>query len=321
VFVHPLRSVVERLRGSRVLVIGDVMVDEYMKCEVSRISPEAPVPILEVKSHELTLGGAANAAANIQALGGATTLIGVVGRDDTATAMADRLVRAGIAYDLVPDDARPTVKKTRFVAQGQQIIRVDHERRRPVDGAARDAMRKAIDTAIRDTQACVLSDYAKGAITPELAQYAIAAARAAGVPVIVDPKQRSFAAYRGATVITPNVHELEAAAPHHEGFDVERAALELLPAIDGAQLLVTRGAEGMTLFRSSAVALHVPAKAKEVFDVTGAGDTVVATLALALAAGAPIEAAVELASIAAAIAVSKRGTSTVSPAELLAALD
>jgi rfaE bifunctional protein kinase chain/domain len=319
--VNHLRPLVERLHGCRVLVIGDVMVDEYMKCEVSRISPEAPVPVLEVKSHELALGGAANAAANIQALGGAAMLVGVVGRDDTADALSTKLVHSGIAHDLVPDDDRPTIKKTRFVAQGQQIIRVDHEKRRPVDGAASDGMRAAIDKALRDTNACVLSDYAKGAVTSDIAQYVIRAARDAGVPVIVDPKQRSFAAYRGATVITPNLHELEAAAPTYEGLDVERAAASLLPGIDGAALLVTRSSEGMTLFRLTSEPFHVPAMAREVYDVTGAGDTVVATLALALAARAPLEQAVELASIAAAIAVSKRGTSTVSPAELAAALD
>jgi rfaE bifunctional protein kinase chain/domain len=311
---------VEQLRGCRVLVVGDVMLDEYLKGDVSRISPEAPVPVLEVRSHDYRLGGAANAAANIQVLGGLTTLVGVVGNDETAGVLGDRLAHLEIANALVADAGRPTSKKTRLVAQQQQIVRVDHEKRHAVDGETARAIREAIDRGIAGTQAVVLSDYAKGVVTHEIAQHAIRAARSANVPVIVDPKQRSFAAYAGATVITPNLHELEAAAPHHGPFDVERAASTLLATIDGSALLVTRSADGMTLYRNGVSSFHVPAMAKEVFDVTGAGDTVVATLALALAARVPMEAAVELASVAAAISVSKRGTSTVSPAELASAL-
>lgn len=319
--MHPLRAVVEQFRGCRVLVIGDVMLDEYLRGDVSRISPEAPVPVVEVRSHDWRLGGAANAAANIQVLGGVTTLVGVVGKDDTAGVLADRLAHQNIASAVVADVDRPTSKKTRIVAQQQQIVRVDHEKRLPVAGAVASELRRAIDRAITGVQACVLSDYAKGVVTSEIARHTIDAARAAGVPVVVDPKQRSFAAYRGATVITPNLHELEAAAHGVVPFDVERAVAGLLPELAGAALLVTRSADGMTLFRSERPAVHVAALAKEVFDVTGAGDTVVATVALALAARIPIEQAIELASIAAAISVSKRGTSTVSPGELVAAID
>ena len=316
-----LRRVVDQLRGCRVVVVGDVMLDEYLKGEVSRISPEAPVPVLEVRSHDYTLGGAANAAANIQALGGATTLIGVVGKDETASVVGQRLEHHGITGALIADSERPTITKTRLVAQGQQIVRVDREKRAPIGESIASSVKHAIDAAVRDAQALVLSDYAKGLITADVAQHAIRAARASGVPVIVDPKQRSFAAYAGATVITPNLHELEAASPTVAPFEVVRAATSLLPHLDGSALLVTRSAEGMTLFRTGAPQVHVPAMAKEVFDVTGAGDTVVATVALALAARVPIEHAIELASVAAAIAVSKRGTSTVSPAELASALE
>jgi len=316
--VNHLRSVVGQLRGCRVLVIGDVMVDEYMKCDVSRISPEAPVPVLEVKTHDMTLGGASNAAANIQALGGSTTIVGVVGRDDTAEAMYGKLDHYGIVKRLVVDDARPTSKKTRFVAQGQQIVRVDREQRTPVTGDVATAMKKMISSEMAGAQACVLSDYAKGVITAEIARHAITVARAANVPVVVDPKQRDFSVYAGATVITPNLHELDAASRGIH--DITAAVASLLPTVDGSALLVTRSAEGMTLFRGDLAPFHVPAMAKEVFDVTGAGDTVVATIALALAARLSLEVAVELASVAAAIAVSKRGTSTVSPDELAAAL-
>jgi D-beta-D-heptose 7-phosphate kinase/D-beta-D-heptose 1-phosphate adenosyltransferase len=316
-----LRAVVDQLRGCRVVVVGDVMLDEYLKGDVSRISPEAPVPVLEVRNHEYALGGAANAAANIQALGGATTLVGVVGEDATAAIVRDRLGRHGITSALVPDGDRPTITKTRLVAQGQQIVRVDRERRAPVGDAIAAELRRAIDASVHGAQALVISDYAKGLVTADLAQHAIRAARAQAIPVVVDPKQRSFSPYAGATVITPNLHELEAASSAPGPFEIERAVASLLPQLDGGALLVTRSADGMTLFRSGASPIHVPAMAKEVFDVTGAGDTVVATLALALAARIAIEHAIELASVAAALSVSKRGTSTVSPAELAAALE
>jgi len=319
--VDHLRPALAQLRGCRVLVIGDVMLDEYLRGTVTRISPEAPVPVVEVRSYDWRLGGAANAAANIQALGGVTTLVGVVGKDEAAAIVADRLAQHGVASAVIVDPDRPTSKKTRIVAQQQQIVRVDHEQRHPIAGAVAQGVRHAIDQAIRGAQACVLSDYAKGVVTAEIARYTIDAARAAGIPVIVDPKQRSFAVYRGATVITPNLHELEVAAQGVPPFEVARAATSVLAEIAGAALLVTRSADGMTLFRPGRDPFHVAAMAKEVFDVTGAGDTVVATIALALGARVAIEQAVELASLAAAISVSKRGTSTVGTAELAAAID
>jgi rfaE bifunctional protein kinase chain/domain len=319
--VHPLHILVEQFRGRRLVVIGDVMLDEYLRGDVSRISPEAPVPVLEVRAHDWRLGGAANAAAGIQALGGATTLIGVVGKDESAAILSNRLADHGIASAVVVDPDRPTSKKTRLVAQQQQIVRIDHEKRHPISGAVEDGVRDAIDHAMRDADACVLSDYAKGVLTGDVVRHAIDTARTAGVPIIVDPKKRSFAVYRGATVITPNLHELEAASHGVVPFEVERAAASVLAEIAGAALLVTRSADGMTLFRAGRDPFQVAALAKEVFDVTGAGDTVVATIALALAARVAIEHAVTLASLAAAISVSKRGTSTVSPAELLSAID
>lgn len=319
--MHHLRPVVEQLRGCRVAVIGDIMLDEYLRGEVNRISPEAPVPVLEVKSHECRLGGSANAAANLAALGGKVTLVGVVGDDEAARTVGEQLGEHRIVSAVICDPQRPTSKKTRLVAQQQQIVRIDREQRRPITGEIEELVCAAIDRALTDAQACVLSDYAKGVITAEVARHAIAAARRAQIPIVVDPKQRSFAVYRGATVITPNVHELEAATASVQPFDVARAADRAMMDSAGAALLVTRSAEGMTLYRAAHEPLHVAARAREVFDVTGAGDTVVAALALALAARVAIEHAVELASIAAAISVSKRGTSTVTPGELLTAID
>jgi len=315
-----LRSLVEQLRGHAVLVIGDVMLDEYLRGEVSRISPEAPVPVLEVTARDRRLGGAANAAANIKALGGTAFLVGVTGKDETADTLGQQLAKQEIISSLVSDPSRPTSRKTRLVAQQQQIVRVDEERREPIEGLVVENVKRAIDGRIRTSRAVVLSDYGKGVVTAEIARYAIEAARAANLPVVVDPKQRDLTLYRGASYLTPNLHELDAASPGG-GTAPARAAEALLPTLGGAGLLVTMSAAGMTLYRADQPELHVAALAKEVFDVTGAGDTVVATIALALAAGVSIELAMELASVAAAISVSKRGTSTVSPAELSAALD
>ena len=234
--MHHLRPLLDRLRGCRVLVVGDLMLDEYLRGDVSRISPEAPVPVLEVRAQESRLGGAANAAANIQSLGGVALLVGVVGKDETAATFGERLSAAKIASTCVPDPGRPTSKKTRLVAQQQQIVRVDHEKRHAISGAVQDAVKQAIDLRIKDAHAVVISDYAKGVITPDVARHVIATAQAAGLPVVVDPKQRDFTLYAGATVITPNLHELEAAALTPGLFDVERVARELLPVLVGAAL-------------------------------------------------------------------------------------
>lgn len=315
-------AVIERLRDHRVLVIGDLMIDEYLRGDVHRVSPEAPVPVLELRATEHRLGGAANTAHNLARLGARATVIGVVGADDGAQVLSAALERAGIAARTCVDRDRPTTRKTRLVAGGHQIARVDAERRTPISGAVLDDVSAAIVAALADTDAMVLSDYGKGVVTPALARAAIAAGRARGVPIVVDPKQRDFAPYAGATVITPNLVELEHAVGHAVAAlsEVDRAATRLAATLDGTALLVTRGADGMTLYRDGVRGAHVAAAAREVFDVTGAGDTVVATLALALAAGLALEDAMELASLAAGISVSRRGTSTVSPEELAAAI-
>ncbi|HVK72635.1 MAG TPA: D-glycero-beta-D-manno-heptose-7-phosphate kinase [Kofleriaceae bacterium] len=315
-------SVVERLRGHRVLVIGDLMLDEYLRGDVHRVSPEAPVPVLDLKATEHRLGGAANTAANLARLGAQATVIGVVGDDDGARVLEAALTRAGIAARTCVDRDRPTTRKTRLVAGGHQIARVDAERRTPVAGEVVAALRAAIDAELAGAEAIVLSDYAKGVITRDVARAAIAAGRSRGLPVVVDPKQRDFSTYAEATVITPNLNELEQAVGHpaHTLDEIDAAARTLAPRLAGAALLVTRGADGMTLYRDGVRGAHVPAAAREVFDVTGAGDTVVATLTLALAAQLSLEEAMDLASLAAGISVSRRGTSTVGPDELAAAV-
>lgn len=315
-------SVVERLRGHRVLVIGDLMIDEYLRGEVHRVSPEAPVPVLDLRATDHVLGGAANTAHNLARLGATVTVAGAVGDDAGAGILADALRSAGITARLTVDPTRPTTRKTRVVAGGHQIVRIDAERRAPLDGPALADLLAVIGDAIADADAVVLSDYAKGVITGDVTARAIAACQRRAVPLVVDPKRRDFAIYRGATVLTPNLHELEAACGHPVAdlAAIDRAAAALAAHLDDTALLVTRGADGMTLYQRGARGHHVPAAAREVFDVTGAGDTVVAALTLALAAALPLPDAMDLASVAAAIAVSRRGTATVEPDELAAAL-
>jgi rfaE bifunctional protein kinase chain/domain len=315
-------SLIDRLAGRHVVVAGDVMLDEFARGDVRRISPEAPVPVLEVTSRGYALGGAANAAANVASLGGRSTLIGIVGADSGASVIGSMLADRAIVSRLVADPARPTTHKTRLVARGQQIVRIDQESRAEPSAATRDKLVAELTEAAANADAFILSDYAKGAVFPELTGAIVAAARARGIAVVADPKQRDLRHYRGVSVITPNQGELELAVGRALASedDFLAAAAEVLPLLEGGSLLATRGADGMTLFEPGNPPFHVRAAAKSVFDVTGAGDTVVATLAIALAGGASLREAVSAASAAAGVVVSKVGTASVSPAELASAL-
>ena len=314
---------IRAFEGKRIVVVGDIMLDEYVHGDVARISPEAPVPVLEVRERIFRPGGAANAAANVASLGGDPVVIGVVGADAAARLLVPLLDGAGVACALVTAPGRPTTSKTRVVARGQQVVRLDEEAKTPLAPDVEDALVATFEREIVAAAACIVSDYAKGVISDRVARAAIAAARRKGLPIVVDPKARSFARYAGATFVTPNTHELEVATGrsglHAEG-DVVSAALELLPSLEGGSLLVTRGGLGMTLFVPGAPPVHLPTCARAVYDVVGAGDTVVTTLALGLATGAPAIVAVDLANRAAGIAVSKPGTATVSRDELGSAL-
>jgi D-beta-D-heptose 7-phosphate kinase/D-beta-D-heptose 1-phosphate adenosyltransferase len=316
------RSLLDALVGRRVVVIGDVMLDEFARGDVRRISPEAPVPVLEVTSRTHALGGAANAAANVASLGGKATLIGIVGDDIGAAVITSLLSDRGIDARLVKDRARPTTHKTRLVARGQQIVRIDQESRTEPGAETRRHLVEAVAEAAVTADAFIISDYAKGAFSPELSETIVSAARKRGVSVVADPKHRDLRLYRGVSVVTPNHGELELAVGRtlDTDDDFARAAAEVLPLLDGGALLATRGADGMTLFEPNRPAFHVKAAAKSVFDVTGAGDTVVATLAIALAGGASMQDAVTAASAAAGVVVSKVGTASLSPVELAEAL-
>ncbi|HVH45905.1 MAG TPA: D-glycero-beta-D-manno-heptose-7-phosphate kinase, partial [Labilithrix sp.] len=308
-------------KGRRIAVVGDLMLDEFVRGDVLRISPEAPVPVLEVKDRTAMPGGAANAAANVASLGGKVSLVGCVGADVAGETTRRLAFEAGIdASGFVVDASRPTTLKTRIVARNQQVVRIDHETRGSFAPTIAEAVANAVRAALESADACIVSDYGKGIVTPELVRVIVEAA--AGKPIVVDPKRRDFGAYRGATLITPNLGELEVAVGRTTTSvdDIVEAAQTLLPQLGGGAILVTRGPGGMSLVEPGKSAVHVPARARAVFDVTGAGDTVVGTLALALAVRLPLAVAIDVASAAAAIAVSKPGTATVSIEELRAEL-
>jgi rfaE bifunctional protein kinase chain/domain len=304
--------------GVTVLTIGDVMLDEYVWGDVQRISPEAPVPVVEVQRRTHVPGGAANVAAGVVALGGRALLGGVVGADPPAEHLRDAVREAGLETEgLVVDPARPTTTKTRVIAHSQQVVRTDAEDRSPLPPKLEAELVDWAAGHLSEVDSVVLSDYAKGVVSSSIARRVIELGRAHGKPVVVDPKGTDYAKYSGATVITPNAHDAGRAANVHvdEYNDLLEVARRLTAVCDGAGLLVTRGASGMTLFGPNGPA-DISAEAHEVYDVTGAGDTVVAALAVALAQGLTLEQAVRVANAAAGIAVEKVGTATVTFEEL-----
>lgn len=316
-------SFARRFSGRHVVVIGDLMLDEFARGDVRRISPEAPVPVLELQARELVLGGAANAAANVVSLGARATMVGIIGSDQNGDVVERLFGERSLASSVVRDPSRPTTHKMRIVARGQQIVRIDSESRSEPSPSVKAQLVEAAVKALAQADACILSDYAKGAIYPELVAAVVDACRDRKLPIVADPKRSDLRFYRGVTVITPNTNELEAAVGRslHTDDEYAGAAQEVLPMLGGGALLATRGAGGMTLFTAGGERAHVPALARSVFDVTGAGDTVVATLAVALAAGFSLAEGVELASASASVAVSKHGTALVSPDELGRALE
>ncbi|WP_341920621.1 bifunctional D-glycero-beta-D-manno-heptose-7-phosphate kinase/D-glycero-beta-D-manno-heptose 1-phosphate adenylyltransferase HldE [Hydrocarboniphaga effusa] len=314
-------SLLPRFAKARVLVVGDVMLDRYWTGSTSRISPEAPVPVVRVSRDQARPGGAANVALNLAALGVQTRLLGVIGADEAGAVLRERVAEASIAAHWIEAPTHPTITKLRVLSRNQQVIRLDFEESFAAgDAFAREDFSRAFDALLPQVDAVLLSDYGKGTLAQ--VQALIEACRRAGKPVTVDPKGSDYARYRGATLLTPNVPELEAVV----GACADEATLvakgeALLHELQLQALLVTRSEKGMTLLRVDAAPLHLPTQAREVFDVTGAGDTVISTLTAALAAGADLERAVTLSNAAAGITVGKLGAATVSPAELEATLD
>jgi D-beta-D-heptose 7-phosphate kinase/D-beta-D-heptose 1-phosphate adenosyltransferase len=318
-----LLNLLGTFHSARVLVLGDVMLDRFVYGTVERISPEAPIPVMNVERTADMLGGAANVARNVATLGGQAILVGVVGEDVTADNMRSQLALIPtIQAHLVSDPSRPTTIKTRHIADRQQILRSDVESKAPLNDTAAEAVLAQFKSDLATASVVIISDYAKGVLTETVTAEAISAARAAGKIVLVDPKAKSFLKYRGASVLTPNRHELEIACGHECSSDeqVLAGAREILGQAGCAAVVVTRGKAGMSVVEHNGHAEHIRTVAKEVYDVSGAGDTAVATMGLGLAGGADITQVVRLANAAAGVVVGKYGTATVTAGEVIAKL-
>jgi D-beta-D-heptose 7-phosphate kinase/D-beta-D-heptose 1-phosphate adenosyltransferase len=314
--------------GKRIVVLGDLMLDEFIWGRVRRISPEAPVPVVEVDRQTLALGGAGNVVSNLAALGAHPTPVGVLGDDPDAERLRGAFRELGVnTAPLVADPARPTTVKTRIIAHNQQVVRADRESRAQIAGPVVDRVAESFREQIEGADAVVVSDYGKGLLTPALLSKTLSASRERGLIVCLDPKMRTFVHYQPVTVITPNNQEASEASgiPIEDERSLTEAGRKLLTSIDTSAVLITRGEEGMALFTgdhsAGAEVTHIPTVAREVYDVTGAGDTVIATLALALASGASLEEAAVLANHAAGVVVGKVGTASLNSDELLAGFE
>ena len=308
-----MKLTLPRFDQAKVLVIGDVMLDRYWHGSTSRISPEAPVPVVKVGQTEDRPGGSGNVALNIASLGAAAWLIGATGQDEAADALQTRLEAAGVFCEFARLPDVPTITKLRVISQHQQLIRLDHEQ--AFTGLSGDIIEQKASKLLDGIGAVILSDYNKG--TLQGCQQLIRQARTRNIPVLVDPKGTTFERYKGATLITPNLSEFETVVGHCESEqELVSKGQRLLRELELEALLITRSEHGMTLIRENEPELHLPARAREVFDVTGAGDTVISVFASALAAGSDMPQAAAFANIAAGIVVAKLGTATVSMPEL-----
>jgi len=306
----------DRMEGLPVVVIGDVMLDLYLWGDTARISPEAPVAIIEAREETIRLGGAANVARNIRALGGRPWLVGVVGDDHFGQDLRREIGASGIAADRIFTDAtRRTTTKTRVVARHQQVVRIDREDVREIEGPTLERVREAALTAVRGAAGIVISDYGKGMLVPALLTDVLEAAARRGIPVCVDPKESHFLLYKGVTVLTPNLHEAGVAFGRRitDSWLLREAGLNIRSRLEAKSILITQGEAGMTLFEADGTETHYPALATEVFDVTGAGDTVVSVFAMASAAGGSLRNAALLANHAAGLVVREVGTAAASP--------
>lgn len=310
-------DLLKRFSRVKVLIVGDVMIDRYLWGEISRISPEAPVPVVALLNETLAPGGAANVAANVAGLGAKPTLFGITGDDTEARLLPRILDEAKIRKSvLVRLPNRETTVKTRVVANNQHVVRLDHETTTPLSRKEADTVFDRLSKAIDSTDVVVISDYAKGLLSERLLARTISAAKRKKKPVLVDPKGKDFSKYAGATILTPNERET-ADACHidaHRHDLIERSATDLLSRLRLAALLITRGAKGMTLLRGDERPVHLKAEARKVFDVTGAGDTVIASLAVALGSGLNIVDCARFANRAAGLVVEQVGTTALTPA-------
>jgi D-beta-D-heptose 7-phosphate kinase/D-beta-D-heptose 1-phosphate adenosyltransferase len=315
-----LRQYLQRFPQASLLVIGDLILDHYVMGRVSRISPEAPVPVVHVESETLRLGGAANVFNNILALGGKADLCGVIGADESGRLLLKELgkSRSGRGGVIIDHD-RPTTRKSRVIAHNQQIVRYDMEGRQELKGTLQKRLLRYVESRIRELSCMVVSDYAKGVVSAALMSELTRMAALRKIPIIVDPKVEHFSYYKGVTVMTPNHLEATQAAGLHGDDDqtINQAGAVIRQRLGCQSVLITRGEKGMSLYEGEGMSWHLPTQARQVYDVTGAGDTVIGTLALALATGASMREAATLANHAAGIVVGMVGTATVSPKQLL----
>ncbi len=306
-----LTRALDALQGNKVLIVGDIMLDHYLVGKVDRISPEAPVPVVQVKEERHLLGGAGNVARNIKALGGQPLLVGLRGADADGDLVGSLLAEGGVEFELVRDPGRPTTKKTRIMAHNQQVVRVDRETPTAVQGDILDRIFTSLAALAREAGVIVVSDYGKGMVSAEFMARLLDLANSMHPrpPIYVDPKVRNFPLYGGVDLLTPNTKEAAEGAGMlvEDRMGVLRAGLAIFKALRNKHLLITLGPDGMALFDSPGQVWHIPTAARKVFDVTGAGDTVIATVALAAAAGLDLLTACKLANCAAGMAVAEVG--------------
>lgn len=318
-----LTSYIEAFPEAAVLVIGDIIADHYIWGKVDRISPEAPVPIVDVQRESYMPGGASNVANNILSLKGKVRICGVVGNDEMGRWVTHALRSQGVETGgIIVEDKRPTTKKTRVIAHNQHVVRFDHECRGEISSHSQDIIIEYIESCLGDIGALVLSDYAKGVVTRHLVKKVLELSADNNIYTVVDPKMKHFDYYTGATIITPNTAEASAASGIHiyNEESLCKAGDILLKQSDSAAMLITRGEHGLSLFEKGGAITHIPAVAREVYDVTGAGDTVVSALALSIATGANLREAARIANYAAGIVVGIVGTAAVKQEQLMATL-
>jgi D-glycero-beta-D-manno-heptose-7-phosphate kinase len=314
---------IQRFPQAGVLVVGDLILDHYIWGKVSRISPEAPVPVVHVESESLKLGGAANVYNNILALGGKADLCGIVGSDEGGRRLLQQLgTRRGGRGGVIIDADRPTTRKTRVIAHNQQMVRFDVERRTEMKVTLQRRIIRYVESRLREVSCVVVSDYAKGVVTAPLMMELVRLTTLRRIPLVVDPKVEHFSYYKGVTVVTPNHLEATQAAGVHgdDDLSIGQAGETIRQRLGCHSVLVTRGERGMSLFETDGTSFHIPTMARQVYDVTGAGDTVIATLGLALATGASMRDGAVLANHAAGIVVGMVGTATVSGPQLTQAV-
>jgi len=320
---NELLRYIEKFPRAQILVIGDIILDEYIWGKVSRISPEAPVPVVEIREETRMLGGAANVISNLASLGAKPFLCGVIGKDRAGDEILGMIKEKGLETDsILVDKDRPTSIKTRVIAHDQQVVRFDKESRKPIDKEGLERILDYVSHSVHNIDVILISDYGKGVVSRELIQGLRSIAQEKNIPIAVDPKVGNFHCYEGVDILTPNSDEASSYCRFliEDNESLIEAGRMLMEELSCASVLITRGKDGMTLFQKNSHITHIPAVAKQVYDVTGAGDTVIATLAMGIASGMDLVSSAIVANFAGGIVVGKVGTSTVTPDELRSAI-